>query len=99
SKITFTGTFDSNPDVYVVDASGGQPRRLTYHPGPDIAVGWTPESKKILFRSRRYSFSDPNQLYTVSDTGSFPQQLPLSKAEYGTYSPNGNRLAYVPDFQ
>lgn len=99
SKIAFTGTYDSNTDVYVVSASGGQPKRLTFHPGADVAVGWTPDGNKILFRSHRYSFADPNQLYTVSVTGSFPQELPLPKAEEGSYSPDGSHLAYVPGFQ
>src|ERR1700734_3066917 len=31
SQIAFTGTYDNNTDVYVIPASGGQPRRLTYH--------------------------------------------------------------------
>ena len=97
--IAFTGTYDDNTDVYVVPADGGQPRRLTFHPGPDVAVGWTPDGKHVLFRSRRYSFSDPDQLYTVGVTGGFPKQLPLSRAEDGSYSPDGTHLAYVPGFQ
>src|SRR6185312_9835576 len=36
SQIAFTGTYDKNTDVYVIPAAGGQPRRLTYHPDPDI---------------------------------------------------------------
>ncbi|HEU0195615.1 MAG TPA: PDZ domain-containing protein [Nevskiaceae bacterium] len=99
SEVAFTGTFDHNTDVYVVPAAGGQPKRLTFHPGPDIAVGWTPDGKNILFRSRRYSFSDPDQLYTVPVTGGFPQALPLSMAESGSYSPDGSHIAYVPNFQ
>ncbi len=97
--IAFTGTYDHNTDVYVVPAAGGQPRRLTFHPGPDVAVGWTPDGKDVLFRSHRYSFADPNQLYTVPIGGGFPQQLPLSKAEDGSYSPDGSHIAYVPGFQ
>ncbi|MGH8161976.1 MAG: S41 family peptidase [Gammaproteobacteria bacterium] len=97
--IAFTGTFDHNSDVYVVPADGGQPERLTWHPGPDIAVGWTPDSKAVLFRSHRYSYSDPDQLYTVPLTGGFPQELPLSMAEQGSYSPDGSHLAYVPFLQ
>ncbi len=97
--IAFSGTYDDNTDVYVVPADGGQPVRLTYHPGPDVAVGWTPDGKSVLFRSRRYSFSDPDQLYTVPVTGGFPKQLPLPQAEEGSYSPDGSHLAYVPDFQ
>ncbi len=97
--VAFSGTYDDNTDVYVVPADGGQPRRLTYHPGPDIAVGWTPDGRSVLFRSRRYSFSDPNQLYTVPVTGAFPKALPLPEAEEGAYSPDGSHLAYVPGFQ
>ncbi|HET6724585.1 MAG TPA: PDZ domain-containing protein [Gammaproteobacteria bacterium] len=99
STIVFTGTYDHNTDVYIVPAAGGQPRRLTYHPGPDVAIGWTPDGKSVLFRSHRHSFSDPDQLYTVSVKGGFPQQLPLPAAEQGAYSPDGSHLAYVPGFQ
>ncbi|MCL4538080.1 MAG: protease, partial [Bacteroidetes bacterium] len=99
SMIAYTGTYDHNTDVYVVPANGGEPTRLTFHPGPDVAVGWTPDGKDVLFRSRRYTYSDPNQLYTVPVTGGFPKELPLSMAEAGSYSPHGARLAYVPSFQ
>jgi tricorn protease len=99
SMIAFSGTYDKNTDVYIVPASGGQPRRLTYHPDPDVAVGWTPDGKSVLFRSHRYSFSDPNQLFTVPVTGGFPSELPLPAAEMGSYSSNGSHIAYVPGFQ
>jgi len=99
TKVAFSGTFDHNTDVYVVSASGGQPERLTWHPDPDIAVGWTADGKDVLFSSHRYSYSDPDQLYTVSATGGFPQELPLSMAESGSHSPDGSQIAYVPNFQ
>src|ERR1700759_1497109 len=38
--IAFTGEYDGNVDVYVVAATGGVPKRLTYHPGNDAAVSW-----------------------------------------------------------
>ncbi len=99
SMIAYTGTYNDNTDVYVVSAAGGQPKRLTYFPGPDVALGWTPDGKSVLFRSRRYSYSDPNQLYTVPVTGGFPQELPLSMAQFGAFSPDGTHIAYVPNFQ
>ncbi len=99
SMIAYTGTYEDNTDVYVVSANGGEPTRLTYHPGPDVAVGWTPDGKDVLFRSHRYSYSDPDQLFTVPVTGGFPQALPLAMAETGSFSPSGARLAYVPNFQ
>src|SRR5688500_15014325 len=39
--IAFTGQYDGNTDVFVVAAEGGVPRRLTWHPDPDVALGWT----------------------------------------------------------
>lgn len=99
SLIAFTGTYDKNTDVYVIPATGGQPHRLTYHPDPDVAVGWTPDGKSVLFRSRRYSYSDPDQLFTVPAAGGFPTELPLPTGEMGSYSADGSRIAYVPGFQ
>ena len=41
SQIAFTATVGGNTDVYVIPATGGTPRRLTFHPGYDMARGWT----------------------------------------------------------
>lgn len=96
SQIAFTGNYDGNLDVYVVPSTGGDPKRLTYHPAEDVAVGWTPDGKSVLFRSGRASYADENMLYTVAVSGGFPKALPLAMAEDGSYSPDGTHLAYVP---
>lgn len=41
AMIAYTGNYHGNDDVYVAPAMGGEPRRLTYHPGADAAIGWT----------------------------------------------------------
>jgi tricorn protease len=51
SLIAFTGSYDGGTDVYVMDARGGVPRRLTYHPASDRVLGWHPDGTSILFRS------------------------------------------------
>ncbi|MGH9449290.1 MAG: S41 family peptidase [Terriglobia bacterium] len=99
SMLAYTGDFNGNQDVYVVPAAGGEPERLTYHPAPDVAVGWTPDGRRVLFASRRARYSDPDHLFTIPATGGFPSELPLSMAERGSYSPDGMRLAYVPNFR
>src|SRR5919108_310068 len=41
-SIAFSAEYAGNVDVYVVPAEGGEPKRLTWHPGNDFAQGWTP---------------------------------------------------------
>ena len=72
------------------------PRRLTYHPDPDLPVAWTPDGKSVLFRSTRTSYGRFTRLYTVPLAGGLPAEVPLPMAEEGSYSPDGTRLAYVP---
>src|SRR5579875_2057235 len=53
SLIAFSGEYGGNMDVYVVPATGGEPKRLTWHPAADTVEGWTPDGKSILFASTR----------------------------------------------
>ncbi|MGA2094879.1 MAG: PDZ domain-containing protein [Candidatus Acidiferrum sp.] len=96
SEIAFTGDYDGNADVYVIPASGGTPRRLTYHPASDLVIGWTRDGKSVLFSSNRQSYSRFSQLFTISRDGGFPVELPLPMAAEGSYSPDGKEFAYVP---
>jgi tricorn protease len=96
SMIAFTGEYDGNVDAYVVPASGGVPKRLTYHPGADEVVGWTADGRQVLFRSARNSYSGFNRLFTIPMDGGFPAEVPLPMAYEGSYSPDGSRMAYQP---
>src|ERR1051326_881673 len=69
TMIAFTGDYDGNVDVYVMPSGGGVPRPLTHHPGVDEVMGWTPDSKAVLFRSARNSYSRFNRLFTVRSEG------------------------------
>jgi tricorn protease len=105
--LAFTGQYDGNTEVYLMPAEGGVPRRLTFtatlarddvsdRMGPNnIVMGWTPDGKNIIFRSR---MREPNdflgQLYLVSVTGGLPQQLPLPRGGFCSFSPDGKKLAY-----
>ncbi len=94
--LAFAGEYEGNLDVYVVQAAGGVPVRLTHHPDPDGPVSWTPDGKKIVFRSTRSSYARFVRLFTVPVAGGQPTELPLPMAEDGSLSADGTRIAYVP---
>jgi tricorn protease len=106
-QVAFTAQYDGNTEIYVIPSEGGEPKRLTYtatlgrddisdRMGPNnICMGWTPDGKSVVFRSRMHSFNDfLGQLYTVPATGGLPEQLPLPRGGFCSYSPDGKKLAY-----
>jgi tricorn protease len=97
--IAFSANYDGNRDVYVIPAAGGEPKRLTWHPGQDGALGWTPDGKRVLFLSDRDAYADMTRMYTVPLEGGVAEVLPMWRAFEGGYSPDGEKIAYVPNFQ
>lgn len=102
SQVAFTR---SNPtagglawDIYVAPVSGGEERRITYHPDFDFPVNWTPDGKRIVF----FSFRDrptlalTGRLYTIPAQGGFETEVPVPRGWRGSFSPNGDRIAYTP---
>lgn len=84
-------------DVYVVSISGGEERRLTYHPDLDFPVNWTPDGKNVLLLSFRQRTSLlGGRLYTVPAQGGFAVEVPVPRGWTGSFSPNGDRIAYTP---
>lgn len=106
SQIAFTGFYQGNQDVYVMPAGGGAAKRLTFHSdvvesaptrwGPDnMVVTWTPDSKNIVFLSRRMAFNSWfGRLFTVPAQGGLQQPLPLDRGGLMTYAPDGHTIAY-----
>lgn len=86
-----------NLDVFTVPVTGGTPRRLTWHPGHDVAQGFTPDGRAVLFASTRAGFKSYQvRLYTVPLQGGVEEPLPIPTAARATYSPDGARIAYNP---
>ncbi|MBS1565347.1 MAG: PD40 domain-containing protein, partial [Bacteroidetes bacterium] len=93
-QIAFSGNYDGNRDAYVMPVSGGVPQRLTTHGYGDRVIDWQPDGKRILFASGRESGKERfNQFYAVAPTGGPVEKLPLAYAEFGSYSPDGKRMA------
>ena len=95
--IAFSAQYEGNTDVYVVASEGGVPRRLTWHPGPDVANGFTADSRSVLLTSpRNVHTARYTQLFTVPVEGGAEQPLPIPHADRAVYSPDGKRIAYNP---
>ena len=84
-------------DVFVVPASGGEERRITYHPDLDLPLNWTPDGQRILILSFRNRTSPlAGQLYTIPAHGGFATEVPAHGGWRGSFSPTGDRIAYMP---
>jgi tricorn protease len=94
--IAFSGEYAGNFDVYVVSAEGGEPKRLTWHPGADLVQGWMPDGSTILFSSGRATWSPGGapRFWTVSSEGGVEQPMTLPRGYQGKISPDGTRIAY-----
>jgi tricorn protease len=105
--IAFTGQYDGDEQVYVMPATGGVPRQLTYYParGPlaprwgydNQVYGWSNDGKRVLFRSLRDGwFNGFSRLYQVSIEGGPAEPLPMPESGAGAFSPGGNQMVYSP---
>jgi tricorn protease len=105
--IAYTEAAKAGTDIWVIPAAGGPARRLTFHPateagtggrhGPDdMVVTWTPDSKNVVYLSKRDQWNSWIQnLYEVPVAGGAPTPLPIdSSVGLATFGPDGHSIAY-----
>jgi tricorn protease len=105
--IAFTGQYDGNTEVFIMNSQGGIPKRVTFtatlgrddvsdRMGPNnIVFGWKHDNKNIIFRSRKKSFNDFNgSLFTVNIDGSLPEEIPVPRGGFCSFSPDDQKMAY-----
>lgn len=105
--IAFTGQYDGDEQVYVIPATGGVPKQLTWYParGPlpprwgydNQVYGWTADGKSVFFRSLRdgWDLSD-SRVYTVPVAGGLGEPLPMPISGAADLSPGGKKVVYTP---
>jgi len=87
-------THTENVDIWVMNAGGGNKKRLTDHPGYDANPEWSPGMEKIVYRSENNSNFD---IWIMNPDGSGKERLtesPDTETDL-EWSPDGNRAAYV----
>jgi tricorn protease len=75
-----------------MSAAGGEPRRLAYNGGWAETVGWTRDGRQVVFVSSKLVA----KLFSMSAQGGPVSELPPPSAVYGSFSPDGRRIAYLP---
>ena len=107
AQLAFTSQYDGNTEVYVMPAEGGTPKRLTTSAtlgrddisdrmGPNnLVMTWENTKPLIVFRSRMKSFDDfIGQLLTVGLDAELPQQLPVPRGGFVSFSPDDSKMAF-----
>jgi tricorn protease len=93
--IAFSSNRQGGYEVFIMPAAGGTPKQLTWHSASDMVVGWTRDSKKVIFSSSRgLLYPGITNLYEVPIDGGLEQPLPTDWGYWGSYSPDGKRLAF-----
>jgi tricorn protease len=91
--IAFSSDRNGNLDVFIIPATGGTPKQLTAHSGDDTVLGWSTDSRSVLFTANRGEDFMP-QLYLASIDGGLQTRAGTDMGVQASYSPDGKRLAY-----
>ncbi|MDB6146389.1 MAG: hypothetical protein JWO45_53, partial [Spartobacteria bacterium] len=107
AQLAFTSQYDGNTEIYVMPGEGGTPKRLTTSAtlgrddisdrmGPNnIVMAWENTKPLVVFRSRMKSFNDfIGQLFTVGLDAELPQQLPVPRGGFVSFSPDDSKMVF-----
>lgn len=93
-QIAFTSTRDGNQEIYVIDASGQNLKRITQDPGLDAHPTWTPDGRHLLFATNRWGDFEIAQ---VDVAGERVERLTTSRGldDYPVCSADGKWIAFL----
>jgi TolB protein len=93
-KLSFSSSRSGESEIYVSDANGANPRRLTTLKGPDVSPTWNRKTgAQIAFVSGRTGLP---QIYTMEGDGSNQQRMTdQGYAVSPNWAPNGQFLTFA----
>jgi Tol biopolymer transport system component len=95
TRIAFSSNRAGSYDLYLMDADGSNPRRLTTDPGNEGEPAWTPDGSRIVYTATPKG-GQP-QLYVLRPDGNPPRPLTAGPGgnHSATVSADGRTLAFV----
>lgn len=96
SMVAFAADYDGTPEVYVMPVTGGSPRRLTFHPSVERPLSFTPDGRRVMYRSNRASALGRHELWTVPAQGGPAEPLGIGEGSLASFDPASGRLAFTP---
>ena len=86
-------------EIYVMDADGGNQRRLTNDLSDDRSPSWSPDGKRIVFTSRRKKDADGHfnlEIYVMDADDGNQQNLTNNPGEdrFPSWSPDGKHIVF-----
>jgi Tol biopolymer transport system component len=83
---------DGRFDVYLIDAAGGQPRRLTAYPSDENLASWSRDGGWIYFQSNR---TGQDEIWRIPPSGGEATQVTDNGGTGALESPDGKTLYYA----
>src|SRR6185436_3903506 len=86
----------TNSDLWLIDAAGGEPRKLTSSPQHDRHPRWSPDGKWIAFESAR---DGATQIFLEPSAGGEPRKLTTlsTGASQPMWASDGKSIAFVSE--
>ncbi|MBI5689397.1 MAG: PD40 domain-containing protein [Verrucomicrobia bacterium] len=87
--LAFSAQYEGPTEAYVMPATGGLPRRLTFEGESALVRGWTPEGR-VLVSTAAESTLPNRQLVAIAPATLERSIVPLAQADEGSYDEKGN---------
>jgi tricorn protease len=95
--LAFTAAYDGPPEVYVMQITGGVPRRVTFDGTRSIPVGWTSTGEVLYVGQSPIGPSGERTVTAVHPASLERHPIPLADANDAAIGPDG-KVIYVTRF-